>query len=233
MLDSKLFLNFAPKATNDLYSVMIHIKRFTFNPFSENTYLLYDETMEAIIVDPGNYSREENEELTSFIDEKKIKPVRIVNTHAHIDHVLGVFYLKNKYNVPFVLHSKDEPVLAAVKSYAPNYGFPAFNEPEVEQWISEGDTVTFGASSLRVLFVPGHAPGHIALVNDDQKFVIGGDVLFRSSIGRTDLPGGSFETLMTSIRTQLFVLPDEYEVHPGHGETTTIGFEKKYNPFLR
>lgn len=212
---------------------MIHIERFTFNPFSENTYLLYDETKEAIIIDPGNYTRDENEELINFIAENDIKPVRIVNTHAHIDHVLGVFYLKNKYTIPFALHIKDEPVLMAVKSYAPNYGFPTFNEPEVDQWINEGDTVTFGNSELRIIFVPGHAPGHIALVNDDQKFVIGGDVLFKTSIGRTDLPGGNFETLIDSIRTQLFVLPDDYEVYPGHGGSTTIGFEKKHNPFLR
>lgn len=212
---------------------MIHIERFTFNPFSENTYLLYDETKEAIIVDPGNYTRDENEELINFIEENGLKPVRIVNTHAHIDHVLGVFYLKNKYAIPFALHAKDEQVLLAVKSYAPNYGFPAFNEPEVDQWLNEGDSVTFGTSELRILFVPGHAPGHIALVNDDQKFVIGGDVLFRTSIGRTDLPGGNFETLISSIRTQLFVLSDDYEVYPGHGGSTTIGFEKRNNPFLR
>jgi hydroxyacylglutathione hydrolase len=212
---------------------MIHIERFTFNPFSENTYLLYDETKEAIIIDPGNYTRDENEELINFIEENKLKPVRIVNTHAHIDHVLGVFYLKNKYTIPFALHTKEEPVLMAVKSYAPNYGFPAFNEPEVDQWLNEADVVTFGTSELRMLFVPGHAPGHIALVNDEQKFVIGGDVLFKTSIGRTDLPGGNFETLIESIRTQLFVLPDDYEVYPGHGGSTTIGFEKKHNPFLR
>ena len=211
---------------------MIEIKSFVFNPFSENTYLLFDETKEALIIDPGCYEPAEHEQLNGFIKSQGLKPVGIVNTHAHIDHVLGVEKLKTTYRIPFALHKLDEPLLRAVKTYAPNYGFPVFSEPEVERWLKEGETVEFGNASLGIVFVPGHAPGHVAFVDHDQKFVIGGDVLFRQSIGRTDLPGGDMGTLLHSIRTQLFTLPDDYTVYAGHMQPTTIGFEKKHNPFL-
>ncbi|WP_149242757.1 MBL fold metallo-hydrolase [Dyadobacter sp. 32] len=212
---------------------MIHIQPFTFNPFSENTYVLHDDTGEAIIIDPGCYEKAELDKLTTYIENNQLRPVKIVNTHAHIDHVLGVEAVKRKYQIPFYLHQLEEPVLKAVKSYASNYGFAQFSEPEIDVHLHEGDSVNFGKSTLKVLFVPGHAPGHIAFVNDAQRFVIGGDVLFRQSIGRTDLPGGNMNTLLSSIRTQLFVLPDDYTVYAGHMEPTTIGFEKKNNPFLR
>lgn len=211
---------------------MLQIQSFTFNPFSENTYVLYDETKQAIIIDPGCYEKSEFDKLYSFIENKQLKPVKIVNTHAHIDHVLGVAAVKRKYNIPFWLHKLDEPVLKAVNSYASNYGFGQFDEPEIEHYLKEGVNVTFGNTSLQVLFVPGHAPGHIALVDTHSKNIIAGDVLFRQSIGRTDLPGGDFDTLINSIKTQLFTLPDDYTVYAGHMEPTTIGFEKKHNPFL-
>ncbi len=212
---------------------MIQIQSFVFSPFSENTYVLYDETKEAIIVDPGCYEPQEYQELNDFIKKNDLKPVGIYNTHAHIDHVLGVAKLKGTYKIPFALHRLDEPLLRAVKTYAPNYGFPTFDEPAVERWLEAGETVAFGDSNLKIIFVPGHAPGHVAFVNDAQKFVIGGDVLFRQSIGRTDLPGGDMGTLLASIRSQLFTLPDDYTVYAGHMQPTTIGFEKKHNPFLK
>jgi hydroxyacylglutathione hydrolase len=212
---------------------MVQIQTFVFNPFSENTYLLSDETGEAIIIDPGCYDQAEYKELTDHIATNNLTPVKIVNTHAHIDHVLGIAALKRKYNIPFYLHRLDEPVLKAVKSYASNYGFAVFDEPEIDHYLVEGESVTFGNTTLKIIFVPGHAPGHVAFVNDEQKFVIGGDVLFHLSIGRTDLPGGDHATLLSSIRTQLFTLPDEYQVFAGHMQSTTIGFEKKHNPFFR
>jgi hydroxyacylglutathione hydrolase len=210
---------------------MIQIKSFVFNPFSENTYVLYDETGEAVFVDPGNYEKHEHDTIADFITSHNLNPVHIINTHAHIDHVLGIDYLKRKYGIPFSLHQIDEPLLKAVKAYAPNYGFAGFAEPEIDNWLEEG-TFSFGNSSLRILHVPGHAPGHVAFVNDEQQFVVGGDVLFRQSIGRTDLPGGNYDTLIKSIRTKLFPLGDDYKVYAGHMEPTTIGFEKKHNPFL-
>lgn len=212
---------------------MVQVQAFAFNPFSENTYLLYDDTREAIIIDPGCYDRSELNELTSYIERNDLKPVQIVNTHAHIDHVLGIAALKRKYGIPFALHPLDEPVLKAVKTYASNYGFSSFDEPDIDRYLSEGDTVGFGNTQLKVIFVPGHAPGHVAFVCDEEHFVIGGDVLFRMSIGRTDLPGGDHSTLLTSIRTKLFTLPDDYTVYAGHMEPTTIGFEKKNNPFFK
>ncbi|MCE7039787.1 MBL fold metallo-hydrolase [Dyadobacter sp. CY312] len=212
---------------------MIQIQSFTFNPFSENTYVLYDETGEAVIVDPGCYDAEELEELYNYIETNKLKPVEIINTHAHIDHVLGVHAVKTKYNIPFALHKIDEQLLKAVKTYAPNYGFPKFDEPEIDRYLVEGESVRFGNSELKVIFVPGHAPGHVAFVSHEQRFVIGGDVLFRQSIGRTDLPGGDFNTLIESIRMKLFTLDDDYTVYAGHMGPTTIGFEKKNNPFLK
>jgi hydroxyacylglutathione hydrolase len=212
---------------------MIQITSFTFNPFSENTYVLSDETGEAIIIDPGCHNRSELSELYQYVESNGLKPVGIMNTHAHIDHVLGVEAVKVKYNIPFYLHQQEEPVLKAVKSYASNYGFPVFEEPAIDGYLKEGRKIKFGNSSLDILFVPGHAPGHVAFVSHEQEFVIGGDVLFRQSIGRTDLPAGNFDVLIDSIRTQLFTLGDEYKVYPGHMGTTTIGFEKKNNPFLK
>ncbi|MGV3601498.1 MAG: MBL fold metallo-hydrolase [Dyadobacter fermentans] len=212
---------------------MVQVQTFVFNPFSENTYLLHDETGEAIIIDPGCYDRSELNELVAYVDAHSLKPVQIVNTHAHIDHVLGVAALKRKYGIPFALHKLEEPVLKAVKSYASNYGFSTFEEPEIDTFIHEGESIEFGNTSLKIIFVPGHAPGHVAFVSDADKLVIGGDVLFRMSIGRTDLPGGDHATLLRSIREQLFTLPDDYQVYAGHMEPTTIGFEKKHNPFFK
>jgi len=212
---------------------MVQVQTFVFNPFSENTYLLYDETGEAIIIDPGCYDRSELNELVAYVNAHSLKPIQIVNTHAHIDHVLGVAALKRKYGIPFALHKLEEPVLKAVKSYASNYGFSTFEEPEIDTFIREGETIEFGNTSLKIIFVPGHAPGHVAFVSDADKLVIGGDVLFRMSIGRTDLPGGDHATLLRSIREQLFTLPDDYQVYAGHMEPTTIGFEKKHNPFFK
>lgn len=211
---------------------MIHIETFVFNPFAENTYVLHDETGETVIIDPGCCDKQELAEITDYIETNALKPVQIINTHAHIDHVLGIAALKRKYNIPFSLHQLDEPLLKAVKSYASNYGFSGFDEPEIDKYLAEGDTVQFGNSSLKVIFVPGHAPGHIAFVNEAQRFVIGGDVLFHMSIGRTDLPGGDHNQLLLSIRNKLFTLPDDYNVYPGHMQLTTIGFEKKNNPFF-
>jgi hydroxyacylglutathione hydrolase len=212
---------------------MIIIKYFTFNFFAENTYVLHDDvSKEAIIIDPGCYEKSEFDTLYKYIETHQLIPSKILNTHAHIDHVLGVEAIKNKYKIPFYLHPNDAPLLKSVKTYAQNYGVAQFSEPEIDHDLQEGDQISLGNSSLKVIFVPGHAPGHVAFVNEDQHFVIGGDVLFRMSIGRTDLPGGDHETLLQSIREKLFVLPDDYTVYAGHMHPTTIGFEKAHNPFF-
>jgi len=210
---------------------MLHIKTFVFNPFSENTYIAYDDSLVGVVIDPGCYEREEKEELDNFIKSKNVSIKYLLNTHAHIDHVLGNYHVKEKYKVPFLMHKKDESVLKAVKSYAPNYGFANYTEAAPDQFLEEGDEVVCGTSRFSVLFLPGHAPGHIGFYNEKEKILISGDVLFRSSIGRTDLPGGHHETLIKSIQQKLFVLPDDVVVYPGHGSTTTLGEEKRSNPY--
>jgi hydroxyacylglutathione hydrolase len=210
---------------------MLSIQSFVFNPFSENTYIVFDETKEAVIIDPGCYEPEEKTELDQFISQQGLKIKYLLNTHCHIDHVLGNDHVKEKYKVPFLIHRTEEVVLRAVKSYSPNYGFAAYRETLPDQFLAEGDTVTFGNTQWKVLFVPGHSPGHIAFYDEKEKKVFSGDVLFERSIGRTDLPGGNFETLIQSIHQKLFTLPDEVVVYAGHGATTTIDEEKISNPF--
>ena len=210
---------------------MLHVKTFVFNPFSENTYVVYDDSLEAVVIDPGCYEQEEKDHLDNFIKSEKLIVTYLLNTHAHIDHVLGNYHVKEKYKVPFLMHKKDESVLKAVKAYAPNYGFINYTEALPDQFLEEGDEVIFGNSKFSVLFVPGHAPGHIAFYNQKEKILMGGDVLFKRSVGRTDLPGGHHETLINSIHQKLFVLPDDVVVYPGHGDTTTLGEEKTSNPF--
>ncbi|MBF9253543.1 MBL fold metallo-hydrolase [Pontibacter sp. 172403-2] len=211
----------------------MEVTRFTFNPFQENTYLLHDDTNECVVIDPGCYEPEERRELQKYIAGNNLKVVRLLNTHCHIDHVLGNQFVAGTYKVGLEIHAEDEQVLRAVPTYASAYGFPMYAEQLPEKYLKEGDAVKFGNTELQVLFAPGHAPGHVVFYSAPDKVVIGGDVLFRQSIGRTDLPGGDFDTLIQSIKTKLFTLPDEVTVYPGHGPETTIGYEKKHNPFLQ
>ncbi len=211
---------------------MITIKTFVFNGFQENTYLLYDETKETIIIDPGCYSMKEQFELENYLTKNNLKVVKLLNTHCHIDHVLGNNFVCSKFKVELYIHELDLPTLHATTEYGHLYGFTIDKSPEPNYFIKEDDKIKFGNTTLEVLFVPGHAPGHIVFVNHEQRFVINGDVLFRGSIGRTDLPGGDHNTLIHNIKTKMFALPDDFVVHSGHGPTTTIGYEKQYNPFL-
>ncbi|MFM9837200.1 MAG: MBL fold metallo-hydrolase [Cyclobacteriaceae bacterium] len=210
---------------------MLSIQSFVFNPFSENTYVVFDETQEAVIIDPGCYEAEEKNELDEFIKAQGLKVKYLLNTHCHIDHVLGNDHVKGKYKIPFLTHRIEETVLRAVKSYAPNYGFAGYRETLPDQFLEEGNKVAFGNTQWKVLFLPGHSPGHIAFYDEKENIIFSGDVLFERSIGRTDLPGGNFETLIQSIHQKLFTLPDEVIVYSGHGATTTIGQEKISNPF--
>ncbi len=207
------------------------IQSFVFNPFQENTYVISDDTMECVIVDPGCYDDAEKKELTDYISSNKLKVKMLLNTHCHIDHVLGNAFVKEKYNTKLHIHRKEEFVLYAQQVIAPHYGIHNYQEAKPDAYLSEGDHVVFGDQEFTVLFVPGHAPGHIAFYNQKEKVVLGGDVLFLNSIGRTDLPGGDFKTLIDSIHQKLFTLPDEVTVYPGHGPETTIGVEKLTNPY--
>ena len=210
---------------------MISIKTLVFNPFAENTYLVYDESQESVIVDPGCYDVAEQEHLQRVIELEELKPVALLNTHCHIDHVLGNAFVKKTYNLPLQVPRGDAETLAAVPSYAAMYGFPEYEHTDADHLLQPHEKINFGSSHLLALLVPGHTTGHMAFVNADEKICIGGDVLFDGSIGRTDLPGGDLDTLITSIQQQLFNLPDETVVYCGHGPTTTIGQEKKTNPF--
>ncbi len=213
---------------------MIQVESFTFNPFAENSFVLYDdETREAAIIDPGCYEPEEQETLKSFIEEKQLLPTLLLNTHCHIDHVLGNWFVHKTWNLPLQIHEKEAQVLRAVPTYAPMYGFSRYQPLEPQLWLKEEQQLKVGNSVLKILFVPGHAPGHVAFWQPEQKFCINGDCLFWGSIGRTDLPGGDHDTLIRSIHEKLFTLPDDAKIYCGHGPATTIGHEKKHNPFLK
>jgi glyoxylase-like metal-dependent hydrolase (beta-lactamase superfamily II) len=209
---------------------MIRVKTFTFNAFQENTYVVSCDGA-CMIIDPGNSDQTENNKLKEYLDASGLKPTLLMNTHCHIDHVLGNDWVKNTFQIPFLIHEKELPVLHSVKAYAPNYGYPTYCEATPDRFVQTGETIMFGSSSFQILFVPGHAPGHIGLYFKEEKKLFAGDVLFRESIGRTDLPGGDFNTLISSIKSEIFSLPEDVQVFPGHGIPTTVGYEKLYNPF--
>ncbi|TAE21595.1 MAG: MBL fold metallo-hydrolase [Cytophagales bacterium] len=207
---------------------------FTFSPFAENTYVVADPTTrEAVVFDPGCYDQDEKEELARHIDGNNLTIKAVWLTHAHLDHVFGCAYLKRTYGAPVYMHTNEQVILNDTPSRAALYGLRGFEPFEVDGYIREGETLTIGSLSFEVRFVPGHAPGHIAFVNHAERYVIGGDVLFRQSVGRTDFPFCSATELKRSIVEQLYTLPDDYTVYPGHMESTIIGYEKKHNPFVR
>jgi hydroxyacylglutathione hydrolase len=209
------------------------LKIFTFNDFYENTYLLYNEQHEGIIIDPGCYSRQEQQTLADFISENNITPKRLLLTHSHIDHILGADFICKTYGLTPENHSADVETFLRVKTYAHVYGFDGYAEAtEPSGKLNLGDKFTFGNAEFEIRYVPGHAPGHVVFINHTDKYVINGDCLFAGSIGRTDLPGGNHEQLLNAIREQLFTLPENYTVYCGHGPETTIGKEKMSNPFL-
>ncbi|MCH7535271.1 MAG: MBL fold metallo-hydrolase [Bacteroidetes bacterium] len=212
---------------------MIKIRSFVFNAFQENTYILYDESKECIIFDPGCNEPFEEEQVTSFIEENKLKPVRLINTHCHIDHVLGNKFIADTFNLKLEIHELELVMLEAVPMVGQQYQMPVIESPKPDLYINEGDVIRFGNSSLNVLLTPGHSPGSLTFYNGKEKIAIVGDVLFQSSIGRTDLPGGNYETLIQSIREKLMPLNDDVLVYPGHGPSTTIGAERNLNPFLQ
>lgn len=212
---------------------MITIKIFTFGPFQENTYVLYDETNECVIIDPGCYDDRERNTLADFISKQKLTAKLLLNTHGHIDHVVGNKFIFEKFGLLPLIHKKDLQTLHSLETVARVYGLNAEASPEPELFLEEGEVVKFGSSALDILFTPGHSPGSICFVSHKQKFIIGGDVLFYGSIGRTDLPGGHHQTLIDSINNKLMPLADDFSVYSGHGPVTTIGFERVNNPFLQ
>jgi glyoxylase-like metal-dependent hydrolase (beta-lactamase superfamily II) len=211
---------------------MLQIKKFTFNPVQENTFIVYDETNECVIIDAGCYFENERQELDAFLSKQKLKPVRLINTHCHFDHIMGVNYCRAKYHLKFEIHESEVTLVEKASEQGDLFGIPMEPVDAPDAFFEEGDLITFGNSSLQVIAAPGHSPGGVVFYNAEQKILIAGDVLFYGSIGRTDLPGGSFERLTKNIKTKLLILPEETVVYCGHGPETTIGFEKKNNPFL-
>jgi glyoxylase-like metal-dependent hydrolase (beta-lactamase superfamily II) len=178
------------------------------------------------------YTGEEQNAVLKFIAENKLKPVLLLNTHCHIDHVLGNKFVFDTYGLLPQFHEGETYVLNAVVAYAPQMGIRYEVSPLPEVFLPATGTVTFGNSELELIFAPGHSPAHLCFYSKADGFLIGGDVLFYNSIGRTDLPGGNHAQLIKNIREKLFILPDNVKVYPGHGPATTIGFEKQTNPFL-
>lgn len=214
---------------------MLKVSRFVFNMFGVNTYVVWDdEALQAVVVDPGMIDSEEREALDGFITRNKLAVTGIVNTHLHLDHCFGVDHVKTAYSADVMAGSADAPLGASVPEQSRRFGIPNLAGPvAIDRTISHGDRIAVGGYELHVLAVPGHSPGSVALYSPDAKFVIVGDVLFERSIGRTDLPGGDFRTLIGSIHNQLLTLPDDVVVYSGHGNPTTIGQERMQNPYIQ
>lgn len=211
---------------------MLKIKAFTFNPLQENTYLIYNEQKQCIIVDAGCYFKEEQQKLLNYISTNNLQPMLLLNTHAHLDHVFGIAFLKQQFHIPFVIHQLDLPMLNSFPEVSVRYGLPGENPPSPDYFIDENSDLKLGDIAIKIIHTPGHSPGSLSFYLGDEKILISGDALFNQSIGRTDFPGGNHSTLVQSITAKLFVLPDETVVYSGHGPTTTIGDEKNFNPFV-
>jgi hydroxyacylglutathione hydrolase len=212
---------------------MLQLQKFTFNPMQENTYIVYNDAKQAMIIDPGCYDVLEQNVLSAFITNNELTPVLLVNTHCHIDHIFGNAYVSQLYNLPLQAHIEEEKVMAFDDASAARWQLNYTKSPRIATYLVENTLLKLGNDEFEIRFVPGHSPGSIALYNAENNFCIVGDALFNNSIGRTDLPGGNHEQLLHSIRTQLFTLPENTQIHSGHGGVTTIGKEKMSNPFLR
>ena len=207
------------------------IKTFTFNSFQENTYILYDETKECIVIDPGCYTEEEKEVLSKFINNNELTPVKLINTHCHIDHIFGNKYVSEKWNLD--LYANSLILLKEAKSISNLYGFNNYEDsPKPKFLIENNQIIKFGKQQLKVLYTPGHSPDHVCLYNKENDLLIAGDLIFKESIGRYDLPGGDYDILINSIKEQIICLPDNTKIFSGHGPATLLEYEKKNNPYL-
>jgi glyoxylase-like metal-dependent hydrolase (beta-lactamase superfamily II) len=212
---------------------MLHIQSFTFNPVQENTYVLYNEKGAACIIDPGCYFSGEEQALKGFLEAHNLTPVLLLNTHCHLDHIFGNRFIHKTYGLTLHLHPLEKQVLDLGPVSGQLWQLPFDNYDGDLHYINEGEGIQLGDDTLEILLTPGHSPGSVCFYNKEHRFLIGGDVLFNGSVGRTDLPGGDFKILEQSIKTKLYTLPDDVVVYPGHGEPTTIGKERRSNPFVQ
>ena len=213
---------------------MLNVKKFTFNPFSENTYVVTDEFKNAVIIDPGCYYKAEQNELDSYVLKNNLKLKSILHTHSHLDHMFGTAYLADKYNLDLWICKEDLLTYESYEKVCEVYGIPiTFSPNPTPKFFDLKQLIQIDGIKFEILYVPGHSPGHVAFYNKENNFLINGDCLFENSIGRTDLPGGNHQQLIDSIKNEIFILPDETLVYCGHGNETTIKAEKSSNPFLR
>ncbi|MGK2861678.1 MAG: MBL fold metallo-hydrolase [Chitinophagaceae bacterium] len=212
---------------------MLTVKSYTFNPVQENTYVLYNENKECCIIDPGCYFSEESHQLKTDIEKAGLKPVLLLNTHCHLDHIFGNKFVHDTWGLDLHLHENEKRVLDAGPASGLSFQLPFENYKGPLIFINEAEDILIGEEKMEIFFTPGHSPGSISFYHEAGEFVIGGDVLFSGSIGRTDLPGGDYDTLINSIQTKLFTLPDDTKVYSGHGPVTTIGLEKMNNPYVK
>lgn len=211
---------------------MLKIAVFVFNPFQENTYVLSDGSGECIIIDAGNYSDAENNALVNYLEDNKLKAVMLVNTHGHVDHLLGVNFLKEALGVPFAVNSDDEFLVKDAQRHGAVYGFNVKEVPQIDIDLKGQTELSFGETTLKIINTPGHTPGHIALFSEEEKILFTGDTLFKESIGRTDLPGGDYSAIMKSILENIVPLGEDVKFYSGHGSSSSIGHELLYNPFV-
>ena len=212
---------------------MLQVKQFTFNPFQENTYIVYNDQKQAAIVDPGCSTENERKQLVAFIDKNELLPILLLNTHCHIDHVLGNQFVFEKWGLALHIHANEKFVLDHAPMFGEMYGIAMEAYSGEIEYLKEDSTIHLGGNVLDILFTPGHSPGSVSFYSKNDGFVLSGDALFSGSIGRTDLPGGNYETLINAIKTQLYGLPDDTKVFSGHGGGTSIGYEKRNNPFVQ
>ncbi len=211
---------------------MLSIHAFIFNPFAENTYIVADEKGQCIIIDAGNYSAREDRQIAEYIDSKGLKPTMLVNTHGHVDHLLGAAFLKEMYGIPLAVHSADNFLVESAPEHGRIYGFNMRAVPGAELDLSQMDGVEIGSHKLDIIHTPGHTPGHVCLFDREGQRLFTGDTLFRESIGRTDLPGGDYSWIMRSILDRILPLGPGVQIFTGHGPNSDIGHETLYNPFI-
>ena len=212
----------------------IHVQSFTFGPFQENTYIAFNDEKTAVIIDPGCSNTFEENQLVQFIESNNLEVKALLSTHCHIDHIFGNAFVLNKYNVDYYIHKLDLPVLERGERSAQVYGIQGFTpSPQPTKFLNDNDVISFENLTFKVIFGPGHAPGHVAFYSEENNFAISGDILFKGSFGRVDLPGGDLETLKQTIHNRFFTLPEETVIYSGHGPETTIGIEKKTNYILQ
>lgn len=209
---------------------MIHIEKFTFNPFQENTYVVSNEAKACFIVDPGMYASAEENALKDYINQSGLEPEALINTHCHIDHVFGNSFVRNEYGLSPFIHENEVPVLEAVPQVAHLYNLNYTESPKPKHY--NGNSMNLLGVNWHIIYAPGHSPGHVMLYQEDEDVLLAGDVIFKMSIGRTDLPGGNHEDLIKNIKQKVFTLPEKTRILPGHMGETTVGFEKENNPFF-